>query len=314
MKINFVAFDSLGVKSSCTQVITPDVTITIDPGIADEVDSFPLPRRERYDLVGKYDERIRRACSKSDVVVITHYHYDHYICDRSKRMYGNKVLLIKHPEKMINHSQNGRAKEFLRVIKSLPKEIHFADGKQFKFGKTKVKFSKPLWHGPKGTNLGYVLMVSVKRGREKLLYTSDLDGPYLKSYADLIIGEKPTYLIIDGAASYLLGFIVSFRNFKKILQNTIRIIERTKCRWYVIDHHLLRDYRYPELYFEVFKRAKRLQKRVVTAAEMLGKNPMVLKAYRKNGPTRWLQWKDFSFPELNKLITGAKKNAKSKGS
>jgi len=48
MKINFVAFDSLGVKSSCVQVKTKDITITIDPGIADEVDSFPLPRKERY--------------------------------------------------------------------------------------------------------------------------------------------------------------------------------------------------------------------------------------------------------------------------
>ena len=310
MKINFIAFDSFGVKSSCTQVQTPDVTITIDPGIADEVDSFPLPRRERYGLVAKYDERIRKACSQSNVVAITHYHYDHYLVDKDKRLYGNKILLLKHPEQKINHSQKQRAKEFLEKITGLPKRIEFADGKQFKFGKTIVRFSKPLWHGPKGTNLGYVIMVSVQHGKEKLLYTSDLNGVYLPEQASLIIKEKPAFLILDGAPSYLLGYIMSFRNLKKCLQNTIKILEKTRCKWYVIDHHLLRDYRYPELYYEVFKKAKKLRKRVCTAAEMLGKKPAVLAAYKKNGSTRWVEWKDFSFPELNKLIAGAKKKAK----
>ena len=313
MKISFIAFDSFGVKSSCTQVKTPDVTITIDPGIADEVDSFPLPRRERYDLVGKYDERIRKACAQSDVVVITHYHYDHHICDRDKRLYGSKVLLLKHPTRKINHSQKARAKEFLEKIAGLPKRIEYADGKEFSFGKTKIKFSKPLWHGPKGTSLGFVVMVSVQRGKEKLLYTSDLNGVYLRGQADLIIKEKPTYLIMDSFPSYLLGYIASFANFKKALQNTIRIIERTKCKWHVIDHHLLRDYRYPQLYYEVYKRAKQLHKKVLTAAEMRGEKPMVLRAYEKNGPTRWVQWKDFSFPQLNKLIAGAKKKARLNG-
>lgn len=310
MKINFIAFDSFGVKSSCTQVLTPDVTITIDPGIADEVDSFPLPRRQRYDLVGKYDEKIRKACRQSSIIVITHYHFDHYICERSKGMYGNKVLLLKHPEKKINHSQKARARQFLATIEGLPKRIEFADAREFNFGKTRIKFSLPLWHGPKGTNLGYVIMVSVQHGREKLLYTSDLNGVYLRGQANLVIKEKPTYLILDGFPSYLLGYIASFANFKKALQNAIKIIENTKCKWYVIDHHLLRDYRYPELYYEVFKKAKKLRKRICTAAEMLGKKPAVLVAYGKNGPTRWVEWKDFSFPELNKLIKGAKKKAK----
>ncbi len=309
MRINFVAFDSMGVKSSCTQVRTKDATITIDPGIADEVDSFPLPRRERCDLVAKYDEKIRKACGKSDVVAITHYHYDHHIVDRDKRLYGNKILLIKHPTKKINRSQLGRALEFLETIEGLPKQIEYADNKEFKFGKTKIRFSKPLWHGPRGTSLGYVVMVSIREGKEKLLYSSDLDGPYLKSQVELIVKEKPTYLILDGAPTYLLGFIMSFKNLKKIVQNTIGIIERTRCRWYVLDHHLLRDYRYRELYCEVFERAKKLGKKVLTAAEMQGKQPMVLRAYRKNGPTRWKKWGPFTLKRLDGLIRHAGKAA-----
>ncbi|MCX6798847.1 MAG: MBL fold metallo-hydrolase [Candidatus Diapherotrites archaeon] len=309
MKINFIAFDSLGVKSSCTQVRTKDVTITIDPGIADEVDSFPLPHGQRCDLAGKYDERIRRACSQSDIVAITHYHYDHFIDEGDKRLYGGKILLIKHPKNKINHSQEGRAASFLPKAEKLAKEIHFADGKEFRFGSTIVRFSKPQWHGPQGTNLGFVLMVSVIEGKEKLLYTSDLNGVYLREQADSIIKEKPTFLILDGFPTYLLGYVASFANFKKAIENTVRIIEHTRCRWYVIDHHLLRDYRYPELYWEVYKKAKRLGKRVCTAAEMLGEKPAVLRAYEKNGPTRWVEWEDFSFQKLNKLIAGARKKA-----
>jgi len=309
MEIKFVAFDSFGVKSSCTMVKTPDITITIDPGIADEVDSFPLPRRQRYDLVGKYDGRIRKACAQSNVVVITHYHYDHFIDEEDKRLYGKKILLVKDPENKINHSQKSRAASFLPKAKKLAKEIHFADGKEFVFGKTRIKFSRPQWHGPKGTSLGYVLMVSVQHGKEKLLYTSDLNGLYLRSQANLIIKEKPAYLIMDGFPSYLLGYVASFRNFKKSLQNTIHILENTRCKWYVIDHHLLRDYRYRELYWEVYSKAKKSGKKVLTAAEMLGEKPAVLRAYEKNGPTRWKQWEDFSFQKLNKLIASAGKKA-----
>ena len=309
MKINFIAFDSFGVKSSCTQVKTPDVTITIDPGIADEVDSFPLPRRERYGLVGKYDERIRKACAQSDAVAITHYHYDHHICDRDKRLYGNKVLLLKHPTQKINRSQKARAKEFLEKIKGLPKRIEFADGKEFCFGKTKIKFSKPLWHGPKGTSLGFVIMVSVQHGKEKLLYTSDLNGPYLPQYADLIIKERPTYLILDGPVLYLLGFILSYGNLLKIIKNLIKIVKNTKPKYLILDHHPLRDYRYNELLAPVYEQAKLRGLKILTAAEFLGKEPKVLVGYRKNGPTRWKKWQKFSIKDLERMV----KKIKSKG-
>lgn len=309
MEIKFVAFDSFGVKSSCTQVKTRDVTITIDPGIAGEVDSFPFSRVERYNLVLKYGEKIRRACSESDVVIVTHYHYDHFIDSDDKRLYGNKTLLIKHPTKNINKSQRGRAASWLPNAKRIAKEIHFADAQTFRFGKTKINFSKGLWHGPSGTKLGYVLMVTVQEGKQKLLYTSDLDGPYLKKYADLIIKEKPTYLILDGPVLYLLGFILSYENLLKIIKNLIKIVKKIKPKYIILDHHPLRDYRYRELLAPVYEEAKKRKVKVLTAAEFLGKEPKVLEGYRKNGPTRWKEWEKVSLEELEKMV----KKIKSKG-
>jgi predicted metallo-beta-lactamase superfamily hydrolase len=43
------------------------------------------------------------------------------------------------------------------------------DLKRFSLGKTKISFSKPFWHGMRGTDLGYVIMVTVEAEGEKLV-------------------------------------------------------------------------------------------------------------------------------------------------
>ena len=303
MKIEFVAFDSLGVKSMCTQVKIGNISILIDPGVAIETDSFPLPLIKRIFLKEKYKRRIRNFCKNSDIIIITHYHWDHHIPEGS--IYKGKVLLIKDPKKNINKSQAGRANYFLKLIKNKAKKIEIADGKHFKFDNIKIKFSKALWHGARRTKLGKVLMVSIIE-EKKILYTSDLDGPYLEEYADMIIKENPDILILDAFPSYLLGFIASYKNLKKAIKNTIKILENTNCELYIMDHHLLRDYRYREIYYEVYKKAEELGKNVKTASEEIGKEPMVIKAYKKYGPTRWKKWDKLTFKKIDEMIKHAK--------
>ena len=309
MKIEFVAFDSFGVKSMCTMVSTKDCSIVIDPGIAWEEESFPLSYKERVLLDLKYRRAIKKACRQSNVIVITHYHYDHHIPEGG--MYKGKVLLIKDPKRNINKSQRERAAYLLDLIGNKA-DIRIADANEFRFGKTKVCFSKALWHGTVGTKLGKVVMCCIDDGRERLLFTSDLDGPYIKKYVELIADYDPDYLIIDGFPSYLLGFIASFANLKKVLKNTIDILKKTECKWYIIDHHLLRDYRYREIYYEVYRYAKESGKKVLTAAEMLGRKPKVIEGYEKHGPTRWKNWQRFDWSYLNRVIKRAKGKAQKK--
>ncbi len=197
MDVNYVAFDSFGIKSMCIRVETKDCSITIDPGIASEVGSFPLPPYVKIKLYMKYKWRIKKSTENSDVVIVTHYHYDHYICERDESLYKNKLLLLKDPENFINKSQGKRSARFLETIKGLPRRTRVADGKEFKIGETRISFSKPLWHGVRGTNLGYVIMVEVAEGGEKLLYSSDVDGPVLKEVTDEIIKREPDALILD---------------------------------------------------------------------------------------------------------------------
>jgi len=296
MNIEYVAFDSFGIKSMCTSIGTKDCNITIDPGIAWETNSFPLPIVEKGILEQVYTRKIKRACKKSDLIVITHYHYDHYIPEPS--LYAKKTLIVKDPYNNINSSQKKRAAEFLPQVNA---KVMVADGETFKFGKTTVKCSKALWHGAEKTPLGFVIMVAIDDREEKIVYTSDLNGIHIKKYVELIAEENPDVIIFDGAPTYLLGYVMSFKSLKLCIKNTISLLEKTDAGLYIIDHHLLRDYRYKELYYEVFKRAEELEKKILTAAEVTGKKPKVIEAYEKYGPTRWKKWRKLTWKEFRKI-------------
>jgi len=107
-------FDSLGAKSACTLIRTPDVRILVDPGAASMQPSFPLPGPEKERLKLEAYRAIERAAKKADVIVITHYHYDHHVrfdfpID-TKAVYSSKLVLAKDPNSYINKSQWERAR------------------------------------------------------------------------------------------------------------------------------------------------------------------------------------------------------------
>lgn len=294
MDVEYLAFDSFGVKSMCIAAKTGDCNILIDPGIAAEVNSFPLPSRVRSRLHDRYKHRILNAGAHSDTVIVTHYHYDHHICERNRNLYGGKLLLMKDPVRSINASQRARAAELMQTIRGLPKRLKVADGRRFKIGKTTIRFSKPLWHGVEGTNLGYVIMVHIDDGKERLLYSSDVSGPPVKKPTDLIVKENPDMLILDGPPTYLLGYIMAYYNLARSVMNIRRILRETDTEIIVLDHHSARDYRYPDLLCGVYDESRDLRKRVLTVAEMHGHKTKVLEGYEKYGPTRWKKWRKFS--------------------
>lgn len=303
MRVRYIAFDSYGVKSSCVRVETRDVVIVVDPGVASERRSFPLPREARRALRQRYEAEIRHACSDADVIVITHYHYDHHIPDQ--RLYRGKRLLIKDPEHSINRSQRWRAE---KLLESLEADVEVADGEVFTYGSTEIRFSKPHWHGVEGSKLGYVIMVSIEDGERCLLHTSDIDGPVLREVADEIIEVDSDILIIDGPPTYLLGFIFAYYNLARSIVNLCYIIEESRAETIVLDHHLVRDYRFPELLHLVYQKARELDRRVCTAAELMGLRPRVLEAYEIHGPTKWREWNSLDRGDLLDMLRNAVEN------
>ncbi|WXG44344.1 MAG: MBL fold metallo-hydrolase [Promethearchaeati archaeon SRVP18_Atabeyarchaeia-1] len=114
-------YDSLGAKSSSVLVWTPDVSILIDPGASGMQKGFPMSRLKKALYRLRALRRISEAARKAQVIVISHYHYDHY-CRVNLRsadcpsLYRGKLVLAKNPNQFINFSQWARARTFFSQI------------------------------------------------------------------------------------------------------------------------------------------------------------------------------------------------------
>ncbi|MBN2187246.1 MAG: MBL fold metallo-hydrolase [Dehalococcoidia bacterium] len=149
-------------------------------------------------------------------------------------------------------------------------EVFFADGKEVKLGSTMVRFSPPLFHGVELDQLGWVIGMVLKCQGAKILYSSDLQGPIIEDYADWIVKENPDILILDGPATYLLGYMLNQANFRRTILNLNSILQNTSTQIIICDHHLPRDIHFKERMAKVYDMAKEKGKTFITAAEWLG--------------------------------------------
>ncbi len=107
--------DSLGAKTTCTLVETPEVNVLIDPGVAVMQPSFPASDVKKSYWKSRSWLSIKEASRRADVMVISHYHYDHFT-DFDEDLYSGKLLLVKNPNEFINNSQRERASKFFDNI------------------------------------------------------------------------------------------------------------------------------------------------------------------------------------------------------
>jgi predicted metallo-beta-lactamase superfamily hydrolase len=265
MRILPLAFDSMGVRSAATWVET-DLRIVIDPGLSFAPLRYGLPPTNReLKRIEELTRKIWEYALAADILTISHYHYDHYFPEAD--FYKGKILLIKDPKKKINRSQKGRGKEFLKWVKDSPQLIEFADGRNFKFRQTEIDFSPPLYHGGDGSRLGYVIACAVKYRGEKLIHASDVQGPQVGVTTDWIVQQNPDVLILSGFPTLLLGYRSSKFGLHPSQKNLLRILNDTKVRTVILDHHLTRDLRYKNKTEEIVREANRLKKNVIPAAE-----------------------------------------------
>ncbi len=348
-KIDFtpVWFDSLGAKSMCTLVKTSDVSVVIDPGVAVMQPSFPASREQKLRWMVEARSAIKAACSEADLIVVSHYHHDHYM-SFDEGIYDGKIVLAKDPNRYINDSQRLRAEElygefaeallgrrleeleryreaesFPDPMELLPKarslsygnyaerktellekgrkwflkrverwnswklipelkskncRVLFSDGKEYVFGETKLRFSRPFFHGIEYARVGWVIATTILKGGEKLIHTSDLEGPVIEDQAEWIIKENPDILILDGPSTYLIPYMLNLINLRRAVRNLCKIIEEAENLSLVIyDHHLLRDRRFKDRVREVYEKSLEVGVEVTTAAEYLGKDPAILR-------------------------------------
>ena len=279
-KIVPLGFDSFGVRSMATFVETKDLKILIDPGVSLAPLRYGLePHPLEWRRLDETWETIRRYAEESDVLVVTHYHYDHHDPDYPE-LYRGKTVLIKHPTQNINFSQKDRAAYFLEAIKGLPGKLEIADGRSFMFGETTVTFSKAVCHGT-NPKLGYVIETCISCGGEKFLHTSDVEGPSLEDQVAFILEQKPDVLFVDGPMTYMLGYRYSFRSLELSNINLIKAVKEAELHTLVLDHHFLRDLNYKMRIKPVYEEAQKSGVKVLTAAEFAGRKIEMLEALRK---------------------------------
>ncbi len=280
MEIKLLAADSMGTRSMATFLCTPDIAILIDPGVALGPRRYGLPPHPvEIDRLRQHWERILEAAREADIFVVTHYHYDHHNPDHID-IFKGKELYIKHPTDHINRSQRERAAYFQERLGDLPSRIEFAEGKTLDFGRTRIVFSEPVFHGT-NSRLGHVVEVFVESSDGSFLYSSDVEGPAVDAQLNFILEHPADVIYIDGPMTYMLGYRYPKRHLEKSVENLIRIVDEVRPKVLILDHHLLRDINWRERMEPVFEAGARSGVRVVCGAEFMGEPVEQLEARRK---------------------------------
>ncbi len=284
MEITPVAFDSMGVRSQATFVETADVSILIDPSASLGPIRFGFPpHAQEWERLKESWKRILGYAKKADVLVIGHYHYDHHDPDYElEKIYKGKTVYVKHPDENINKSQHSRAGYFLPRIRELAKSVEYADGREFKFGKTRIRFSPAVFHGT-NPRLGHVVETLVDDGKYRVVHTNDVEGPAVDAQAAFILESRPNLAIVDGPLSYIM-LRYGAENMRRANENLVKIIKSCPLDALVIDHHLLRDIGWKKRIVPAFEAAKAAGVPLQTAAEYAGKETDQLEA---NRPRLW---------------------------
>lgn len=285
MKARIIAADSMGVRSIATVVEACGLVVGVDLGASLAPRRYGLPPHPlELERLEKAREKAVRWVGESHIVIITHYHYDHYISSMPE-LYHGKTLLVKNPVSDINYSQKKRSYLFLKKSGLEDKaRVHYADHESFEFGPLRIEFSEPVWHGEPGTKLGKLVMARIECEGDSLIFASDVQGP-----ADPVALERlvewlrrgARHVIIAGPPTYFAGFKVPVESVKKGLKGLLTVIEAGRPETLIVDHHLLRDINYLEKIREHIEKASRLGVKLLTAAEYMGAPIEQLEARRR---------------------------------
>jgi predicted metallo-beta-lactamase superfamily hydrolase len=276
----------------CTNIETPSVRILIDPGVSLSPNRFRLPPHPlEFESIRKARQRLEESAKKADVVVISHYHFDHYTpssedwlvnwtnAEIARTVYEGKLVLAKSFRAHVNSSQRRRGWLFKKTGGRYARKLDFADKRTYRFGDTTLRFSSPVPHGRANTPLGWLIMLTVEHSDERVMFASDVQGPLDDEVLHSILAEKPDLLIVGGPPSYLVGHKIdnthlqhSLANFKVLVQ-AIPVV--------IVEHHLLRDAQWEGKVERALEAARLAGNEVFTAAAFLGIEDQLLEAKRR---------------------------------
>jgi len=291
IKVAPLAAESLGVRSMCTFVETPNVKILLDAGVSLGPYRFGFsPHPKEYEALAECRKKIAEAADMAEVITISHYHFDHHtpsftdwLCNWSseetaKQIYEGKIVFAKSYRSKVNFSQRRRGWVFSKTGGKNAEKLEYADGKTYKFGQTQLRFSNPVFHGPENSQLGWLLMITVEHENERFLFASDVQGPMHTPTLHEILAQKPQLVFIGGPPAYL-SELVEKEQLQMGMQNLEELVKKVPTT--ILEHHLLREANWRELSKPIFDVATNKKHSIVTAAEFLNKKNNLLESQRK---------------------------------
>jgi predicted metallo-beta-lactamase superfamily hydrolase len=176
---------------------------------------------------------------------------------------------------MLGPAQAERAARLWRAI-APGCRLDSAEGRRFETPDAVLCASPPLSHGPDGTDLGYVVALTITDRREavRFVHASDVQGPMSPVAAAYLIRERPTLLYLSGPPAYLESRL-GRASIDQGIANLARVIDATGCQ-VIMDHYAVRDGAYRERFRDLWESG-----RVVTAAGYLGIADSPLEASRR---------------------------------
>ncbi len=281
LKVRIIGVDSIGSRSLAVVVEAGGVKIFIDPGVSVAPRRFGLPPHPlELRNMCSIKRRIVDELEDSDIVVITHYHYDHYLYRaEDSNNYAGKILLVKNPERNINYSQKIRAYRFFKKnnVAELARKVHYLDSREFKYEDITIRGSPPFPHGAPGTKLGYIVMATIECCDIRLLYGSDAQGPIDTSARDYVIQENPDILVISGPPLYLSGTKIQHEEVEQGIRSIRSIANSLKNSIIIVDHHSARSFDYLDLLTAL----KKINPRSMAGYEYMGVEPNFLELKRR---------------------------------
>ena len=245
------------------------------------------PTSQEYRALELARERIIRACKTADIVVVTHYHYDHHPFPRDDEMYDEcftgKIVLAKDIRNNINYSGRKRGRFFESRIKDIVESLEWSDGKNYKFDSVRIQVSPAVWHGEVGSKVGMVVMVLIEdvETGERFLFGSDAQNLADPVALEWALKADPDIAFVDGFPTIFLGWRMKLESFERSLNHLKKFISHSSVKKVVVDHHIVRDLYYKEKMENIYRFAHSIRKEVVTAAEFIGLNNFFLEAWRK---------------------------------
>lgn len=289
IEVTPLAAESMGVRSLCTKIETPDIKIVLDPSAALAYRPPYEPHPLEYKALDAALQRIRLNAEDADILTISHYHFDHIrpgvtnwhynFSTKEDRLavFGAKTILAKDGRSDINASQRRRAYYFQKDLHEIS-NIMVADANQFTYGNTTITFSPPLPHGPDESKLGYVVAATVEYADFKVIYAPDVQGPTSRKALSYLMSVNAQLAIVGGPPLYLSGFAPKDRQDAFFSLSALA----AEIGVLVIDHHMLRNDSWCDWISPIKRIAKESGNRVCSMAELAGTDPQHLEARRKD--------------------------------